>query len=161
VKTLVVILLLVAGCQPGLHDARSLAALDEPYFRCRVQPVLAKSCAAFACHGDGRRFLRVYARNRLRLGGDETARNAQMSVDEYAANFDSARALVDVANPAGSFFVNKPLETAAGGFYHRGALIYGGGNVFVTRDDPDFKTLAAWVGGATEVPTCVEPGSDL
>lgn len=154
-------LLLVAGCQPGLHDARKLAALDAPYFRCRVQPLLTKSCAAFACHGDGRRFLRLYARNRLRLGGDETTRNARTSDAEYAANFDGARALVDTNDPLGSFLLLKPLESAAGGLYHRGALIFGGGNVFTTRDDPDFQTLAAWVGGATEEPTCVEPGSDL
>ena len=160
-KPLVVALLLVAGCQPGLHESRSVAALDEPYFRCRVQPVMAKSCAAFACHGDGRRYFRVYARNRLRLGGDESARNARMSDDEYAANFASARALVDATDPIASFLVMKPLDAAAGGYYHRGALIFNGGNVFTTRDDADFQTLAAWVAGATEEPTCVEPGSDL
>jgi hypothetical protein len=150
-----------AGCQPGLDQPRASASLDVSYFRCRVQPVLAKSCATFACHGDGRRYFRVYARNRLRLTGDETTRNAAMSDDEYTANFDSARALVDPANPGDSFFLKKPLETAAGGYYHRGALIYAAGNVFATREDPDFAVLTAWVGGATEEPTCVEPGSDL
>jgi hypothetical protein len=160
-KLLALLSILLSGCQAGLEQSRTLAALDEPYFRCRVQAVLAKSCATFSCHGDGRRFLRLYARNRLRLGGDETTRNARLSADEYAANFESARALVDMSDPLGSFLVRKPLESAAGGFYHRGALIFGGGNVFATRDDPDFKTLTAWVGGATEDPTCVEPGSDL
>ncbi len=153
--------LLLTGCQSGFDDARALAPLDEAYFRCRVQPVLAKSCAAFACHGDGRRYFRVYARNRLRLGGDETTRNAPLSVEERAANFGAAVAMVDAQNPAQSFLVLKPLELAAGGYYHRGAVIFGAGNVFSDRNDPDFQTLYHWaVTGAKEDPSCVEPGSD-
>ncbi len=149
----------LAGCQVA-DPPRQPAALDEPYFRCRVQPVLAKSCAAFACHGDGRRFFRVYARNRLRLGGDEAGRNARLSDGERAANFASARAFVDAQDPAHSLLLQKPLEMAAGGYFHRGAEIFGGGNVFATRDDPDWRTLDKWVGGATDDPACVEPGSD-
>jgi hypothetical protein len=153
------LLWLLAGCQ-SFDQPRVLDALDEPYFRCRVQPVMAKSCATFACHGDGRRFYRVYARNRLRLGGDETTRNAQLSAEERAANFESAVALIDVEAPLQSFLVLKPLELAAGGYYHRGAVIFGQGNVFNDRSDPDFQTLVNWVGGAKENASCVEPGSD-
>jgi hypothetical protein len=153
------LLWLLAGCQ-SFDQPRALDALDEPYFRCRVQPVMAKSCATFACHGDGRRFYRVYARNRLRLGGDETTRNAQLSAEERAANFESAIALIDVEAPLQSFLVLKPLELAAGGYYHRGAVIFGQGNVFSDRSDPDFQTLVNWVGGAKENASCVEPGSD-
>ncbi|HZS35688.1 MAG TPA: hypothetical protein VFF06_02630 [Polyangia bacterium] len=149
-----------AGCQPGLNDPRDLPALDEPFFRCRVQPVIAKSCATFTCHGDGRRFYRVYARNRLRLGGDETTRNAPLSAQERAANFESAIAMIDPQNPLQSFWLLKPLELAAGGYYHRGAVIFNAGNVFHDRGDPDFQTLNDWVNGAREDPACVEPGSN-
>src|SRR5262249_15338038 len=135
--------------------------LDEPYFRCRVHPVLAKSCAAFACHGDGRRFFRVYARNRLRLGGTEADRNAFLTADERTANYDAARALVDPSHPHASPLLLKPLELAAGGSFHRGAEIYAGGNVSATRDDPDFQALARWIDGAQEDPGCIERGSNL
>ena len=149
-----VVLLLLAGCQKGLDDPKPLPALDEAYFRCRVQPVLTKSCAAFACHGDARRYFHVFARNRLRLQGTEKDRNAALGDAERSANFDAARGFVDGDD---SLLLRKPLEGAA---FHRGAEIFGGGNVFASRDDPDWKTLEAWTQGAKEDPTCVEPGSD-
>jgi hypothetical protein len=141
------------SCQRGLEDPKPLAPLDEPYFRCHVQPVLTKSCAAFACHGDARRYFHVFARNRLRLQGAEKDRNAALSDTERAANFEAALGFVD---GDGSLLLSKPLE----GTFHRGAEIFGGGNVFANADDPDWKTLNAWTQGAKEDPACVEPGSD-
>lgn len=154
------VLLLLAGCRADLSDPAPLPALDEPYFRCRVQPVLTRSCSAFACHGDGRRFFRVFARNRLRLGGTEAERNAFLRADERAYNFDSARAVVNAADPSQSLLLRKPLETTAGGYYH-GATLRGTSDVFAGEDDPDFKVLSAWVHGEKEDPACVEPGSDF
>ena len=63
-----IVLLALAGCQGGFTQPRAQAQLDEAFFRCRVQPILGKSCAALACHGDGRRFYRVFARNMRDLG---------------------------------------------------------------------------------------------
>jgi len=157
-------LCLLAGCQGDFAQPLPVAAVDEAYFRCRVQPILTKSCAAFACHGDGRRYYRVFARNRLRLGGEETTRNAPLGSDERQANFRAASVLLDPVaptSPTESWLVGKPLEQAAGGLYHRGALVFNGGNVFGTRDDPDFATLVAFANGAKEDPACIEPGSDL
>ena len=153
--------LCLLGCQSGLDATRPPPALDEPYFRCKVQPVLAKSCAMFACHGDGRRFFRVFARNRLRLGGVEKDRNGLLRPEERSANLAAARAMVDPDAPARSLLLLKPLESSAGGEFHRGATLYGAGNVFPSRDDPDFKVLDSWVHGATEDASCIEPGSDL
>jgi hypothetical protein len=148
------------GCQGGLDSGQPIASLDEPYFRCKVQPVLTKSCAAFACHGDARRFFRVFSRNRLRAQGSEKDRDATLSDLERAANFEAARAFVDEGGRAASLLLTKPLEASAGGAFHRGAEIFGSGNVFSDRNDRDFKTLEAWVLGAKEDATCVEPGSD-
>ena len=153
-------LLVSTACQSGIDDARPSPDLDQAYFRCKVQPVLAKSCGAFACHGDGRRFFHLFARNRLRAQGTEKDRNAALSADELKANYEAARALVDVASPDQSWLLMKPLDVRAGGWFHRGAEIYGQGNVFLAREEADFKTLAAWTTGAKEEPTCVEPGSD-
>lgn len=155
--------LLVGGCRGDLAAPLPFdPALDEAYFRCRVQPVLTKDCSMFACHGDGRRYFRVYARNRLRyqLSG-EAQRNALMTLAERTANFDAARAFVDENSPSDSLLLKKPLAQSAGGYFHRGETIYNRGNVFLTRDDPEYKALAAWiVDGAKEDPNCVEPGSD-
>lgn len=148
------------GCRGDLRDEKALVALDEAYFRCRVQPVLTKSCGAFACHGDGRRYFRLFGRNRLRSAGSEEERNAFMRAEERSFNFDSARAMVDAEHPDKSLLLLKPLDSKSGGYYH-GALDFGTSNVFINKDDPDYKTLEAWVGGAKEDPACVEPGSDL
>lgn len=154
------LLLALAGCRADLTDPAPLPELDEAYFRCRVQPVLTRSCGAFACHGDGRRFFRVFSRNRLRLGGTEEQRNAFLRPDERAYNFDSARAMVDAADPAASLLLRKPLGTATGGRYH-GATLEGTSDVFANEDDPEYKVLSAWVNGEKEDPSCIEPGSDF
>jgi hypothetical protein len=154
--------LLAGACAQDLEGARLQAPLDEPFFRCRVQPILAGSCAFFACHGDGARYFRVYARNRLRLGKDPLARNDALTDDERAANFAHAGAFVDAAAPDESLLLRKPVDTAApAGAFHRGAELYGGGDVFPDTGARDFKTLAAWVHGEREDPACVEPGSEL
>jgi len=149
------------SCQAGLADEAQLVRLDEPYFRCRVQPVLTKSCSAFACHGDGQRYFRVYARNRLRLGGSEAGRNALLRDAERQYNFASARGFVDETEPGQSLLLLKALDERAGGYYHGGATEYGQGDVFASREDPDFLVVSRWVEGAEEDPTCQEPGSDL
>jgi len=149
-----------AACRSGLDEKAPLPSLDEAYFRCRVQPVLTKSCGAFACHGDAKRYFHMFARDRLRLGGTEEQRNAFMRAEERAFNFDAARAMVSPDAPEDSWLLRKPLEQSAGGYYH-GAVPLGSSNVFPNKSDPDYKTLAAWVSGAKEDPACVEPGSDL
>lgn len=151
----------LGGCvSPGLDAPGQVAELDRAYFDCRVQPVLTKYCATFACHGDGRRFLRVYARNRLRLGGDERQRNAFMRPSERAANFVAAGAMVDPDDPEQSLLLLKPLQQAAGGYYHGGETAYGAGDVFADVDDTDYQVLVSWVGGERAEPDCIEPGSD-
>lgn len=151
----------VAGCQRDLTADAPPSALDEPYFRCKVQPVLTKSCAAFACHGNGVRYFKLFARNRLRLGGDEAQRNSPLKPAERAWNIDAARAMVDPSSPDTSWLLRKPLEASEGGYYHSGATIFAKGNVFPSRKDPDFIVLEKWIHGEKEDPACIEPGSDL
>ena len=93
------LLVLVPACQPDFNVDISPAPLDEPYFRCRVQPVLTKTCGMFACHGaDGTngttsRYFRLYGRSRLRWADTpEAARNSIMTQQERTANFIAARA---------------------------------------------------------------------
>lgn len=152
---------LAAACQKDLDAPLPPAAVDRPFFDCRVQPVLTQYCGALACHGAAGRYFKVFARNRLRLEGDETQRNAFLRPAERDHNFNAARAFVDPADPPRSLLLQKPLEQAAGGAFHVGATLYRGGDVFATADDPDYQVLAQWAAGATEDPTCQEPGSNL
>jgi hypothetical protein len=158
---LLVALSAILGCEGGLEDRAPLPPLDEAYFRCHVQPVLTESCSMFACHGDGSRYFRIYARNRLRYGiAGEAQRNAQLNDAERAFNFASARAFIDVSARDRSLLLKKPLEIDAGGAFHRGATLYGAGNVFSTEKSADYQTLLKWIDGAKEDPQCIEPGSD-
>jgi len=153
--------LLALGCNTGLTDEAPYSEkLDEAYFRCRVQPILTKSCAALACHGDIKRYYHLFSRNRMRLSGGEEQRNAQLSAQERAFNYNATRAIVNVETPNDSYLLLKPLESTAGGYYHGGATRYDKGNIYLNRDDPDFKTLEKWVNGEKEDPACIEPGSD-
>lgn len=132
------------------------AQVDEAFFRCDVQPVVTKWCSSFACHGDARRYFHVFARNRLRAQGTEAERNAPLTREEMTANFESARAMI-----ANDLFTKKPLEQDAGGYFHRGATLFGEGNVFANESDPQWRVLSDWAGGKKEDPACVEPGSQL
>jgi hypothetical protein len=146
----------IAACaQDGLDAAQTSAALDEAYFRCEVQPVLAARCAFFACHGSATRPFRVYARNRLRFDVASEEREAPMRPVELTYNFEAARAFAgDERRPA--LLLLKPLEEDAGGYIHVGATLYGRGDVFRTADDPGYRKLAAWISGATAETDCVE-----
>ena len=155
-----VLLLFLASCQK-LDEPRPLDQLDVHMFRCSVQPVLTKSCASLRCHGDGNRYYKIFARNRLRFNLGEDQRNATLQDIERAYNYNASIAQVDSKKPLDSFLLLKPLDEAAGGYYHGGAVEYGMGDVFLSRDEPDFRTLQAWVTGGTEDPNCIEPGSNL
>ena len=149
----VVGILALSGC--ALDNPAAPQALDEAFFRCRVEPVLVDSCAFYACHGSEDRPLRLYAPNRLRLAVTEAERAIALTERERLHNYESALRFAG-AEPGYSepLLVVKPLDASAGGGFHRGAEDYGGGDVFLAADDPDLETLRAWTRGATEDPSC-------
>jgi len=162
VKIALALLLVAGACQSDLDAPRTPPDLDRPYFACRVQPVLTKNCGQLACHGapdPSGRYFRIYGRNRLRADSDEAKRNATLATDERTHNYDAARAFADLGDE--SLLLRKPLEEAAGGYFHRGATLYARGNVFPDTTDPEYQIIAGWIDGATEVPTCQEPGANL
>jgi hypothetical protein len=152
---------LLGGCPQGLDSEVSAreVELDEAFYRCRVQPILVKSCAGFICHGDTQRFFRLFGRNRLRYGLPPEKRDTPIMAEETAYNLASAAAFVDRSAPDKSPLLLKPLDQAGGGSYHGGATKFGQGDVFLSKDEADFATLAAWVAGEKEDPACSEPGS--
>ena len=150
-----------SGCVQN-NPVESPPELDFAFFRCEVQPVLVKQCAAPACHGTGKRFFRVYARNRLRLDTGPLEVNQPLRDEEVRANYDAARALVDsLDSPGQSVMVKKPLEASFGGYYHGATRMFRGGgpNVFSSPDDPGYQTLLKWAEGAVGDPSCSDPGS--
>lgn len=148
----------LVGCEPDLTSDRSKPELDKNYFRCKVQPVLVKSCGAFLCHADSARFFRVFGRNRLRYGLPAEDRNTPLEDREIDWNYESARAFVDLDAPDRSLLLMKPLDQSAGGYYHGGATEYSKGDVFLSTDEADYQILARWIDGETEADECVEPG---
>jgi hypothetical protein len=148
------VLLLLAGCaSDDLTAARPVPALDVPFFRCQVQPVLVARCAFLACHGSGTRYLRVYAPNRLRENVPPAMRNQPLTSAEEAANLASASGFVgDESHEA--WLLAKPLDQNAGGLFHRGQDLYGGDDVFVTRSDPGYQLIDRWIQGETAPASC-------
>jgi hypothetical protein len=129
---------------PGL-----VAALDEPAFRCKVEPILIRDCGYMACHGQAGSPLRLYSIGKLRLGDSSTlaARTAPLTDAERHLNFLSAQAFaVAGLAPEDNWLVRKPLPAADGGFAHLGGAIWGG------LDDARVKLIRDWLAGGSTCP---------
>jgi hypothetical protein len=62
--------------------------------------------------------------------------------EQSRKNYDSiVQRVVNKANPAKSALLMHPLAGEAGG-----DDFHSGGRQFTTKDDPDWKAMAAWVG---------------
>jgi len=148
------LVVVVAGCVTNLDAPAPPVALDRAYFRCDVQPVLAARCAFPACHGSARRPLAIYApgRERYQVGWDRPTEG--VTPYELDANFAIASGFATTTATGEPWLLAKPLATRAGGYYHRGADLYGGDDVFLTKDDPGYQLLAGWIAGASAPAGC-------
>lgn len=132
----------------------AIAALDEASFRCTVEPILARDCSFLACHGIAGAPLRVYTVGKLRAGPDDglDARQVPLTEDERRANFRSAVAFTfGIERADDSLLLRKALPPDAGGFGHRGGVIFAG------PDDPRAVAIRAWLEGGTGCPAGVTP----
>lgn len=114
------------------------ASLDFEYFQARVQPIFLARKAGFTrcvvCHSEGQSaFLEPLE------PGAET-----WTEDQSRRNFDRVSQLVTPGQPMNSRLLLHPLEPEAGG-----DEFHNGGRQFASQDDPDFRTIAAWVLGET------------
>lgn len=109
-------------------------SLDYTYFRDRVQPVFLKKRPGHArcvsCH-----IHRVPALEKLSPGA------TNWNEEQSRKNFQNWRLFTGKMLAA-------PLATAAGG-----SKFHPGGKHFASKDDPEWKTLAAWARGASEKST--------
>lgn len=143
--------LLICSCaQDGIEEVQPLPALDENYFRCEVQPVLAANCAFMACHGNDERPLEIYAAKRYRLGITWDDYELPLTEEELAANFRRVRGFVQPQN----LLADKPLDTRAGGLFHRGKDLFGNVDVFSSEDNVGYQKLSAFAAGASADADC-------
>ncbi len=122
------------GQQPAPPAA---AALDYDFYKARVQPLLLEKrdgrARCVTCHG-GSATLRL---QRLPEGA------TNWTEEQTRQNFEAVKAMVVPGSPGASKLLRHPLARAAGG-----DVFHGGGQHWMTKADPDWKVLEAWVNGA-------------
>jgi hypothetical protein len=129
------ILLVSAALSPFAAQAQ---ALDYEFFKTRVQPVFLEKrpghTRCVVCHSE-----RTNSAFRL----ETLAPGAKAWTEEQSRrNFEMASKLVNPGEPDSSRLLMQPLAPEGGGnVYHSG------GRQFASKDDPGWKTLAAWVSG--------------
>jgi len=123
----------------GQAGAASKATLDFEFFRTQVQPIFLDKRPGYTrcvvCHseGGGAGFLQP-------LSAGATSWNEEQA----RKNFAAVSRLVVPGQPMKSRLLTHPLEPKAGG-----DEFHNGGRQFISQDDPQFRTLAAWVNGKT------------
>jgi hypothetical protein len=112
--------------------------LDYDFFKRKVEPIFLKKRADHArcavCHQQSNNAFRL---EKLPDGA------AFWTEEQSKKNFATVSTLVVPGDPAQSRLLLQPLAPQAGGnAYHSG------GWQFASKNDPDWKTLEAWVKGS-------------
>jgi hypothetical protein len=148
-RSFAVLVVSVANGCVGSERFAQPPEVDRARFEAEVYPILLRDCGFPACHGDTDRFFRVHGPGRTRFD-PETLPYDPPTTAEIDATFDRARSmLAAVPDPRESLLLRKPLEASAGGGGHMG-LDALGRNVYASREDPSWQTIAAWAGAAVE-----------
>jgi len=116
------------------------ATLDYDYFKAKVQPIFLTKRAGHArcvmCHAEANNMLKLQ-----KLPEGQTA----WSEEDTRKNFDTVSKIVGaVDDPLKSKILIHPLAPEVGG-----DAFHSGGRQFANKNDPYWKTIAAWAQGAT------------
>ena len=122
------------GAQP-----KPAPQLDYAYYKARVEPIFLKKKAGYTrcvvCHSESNNFLKF----------EPLSPGAKTWSDEQSRkNFETVSKLVNPGEPMVSRLLMHPLAPEGGG-----DVFHSGGRQFMSVDDPDWKTMAAFVNGAT------------
>jgi hypothetical protein len=122
----------------SVASAQPKPALDYGFYKSRVEPIfLAKKdghTRCVVCHAD--------ANNNFHL--EKLAPGATAWSDAQSRqNFAMIEKLVNPGDPETSLLTQHPLAPEAGGH-----AFHSGGRQFKSKDDADWRTLAAFVNGA-------------
>jgi YVTN family beta-propeller protein len=133
-----VLVLLWTMPRPVAQEAASKVALDYEFFKNNIQPIFLATRAGHArcvsCHIEG---------TPMRL--QEMSPGATTWNEEQSRkNFALVSSRVVPGNPKISRLLIHPLTNEAGG-----DLYHSGGKHWTSQSDPEWQTLAAWVGGKT------------
>ena len=128
------------GAAGGPQAASPAPALDFEFFKAKVQPIFLYKrdghARCYVCHrgsGAGNTYLQI-----LPAGA------TMWDEAQAQKNFESVKRFVRPGDPLKSRLLTHPLKEEAGG-----DAFHGGGKHWTSQDDPEWQTLAAWVGGAT------------
>lgn len=110
-------------------------SLDYETYKKSVEPIFVKKrtghARCVACHSASNNAFRLQPLPEGATWTDEQSRR----------NFESVSKLVNKANPEASKILMHPLAHEGGG-----DEFHSGGRQFLSKDDPDWKTIAIWVG---------------
>jgi hypothetical protein len=128
----------VAVVLQGFAFPAAAQSLDYEFFKAKVEPIFLTKrpghVRCVVCHSER-------SNNSFKL--ETLSPGAKFWTEEQSRkNFEVVSYLVVPGDPAKSLLLLHPLAPEAGGdAYHTG------GRQFATKDDPNWKTLARWVGG--------------
>ena len=136
-----ILLSAVAAISPALPAAVSAQpkpVLDYGFYKNRVEPIfLAKKnghTRCVVCHAESNNNFHL---KKLGRGADA------WTEEQSRLNFEMVAKLVNPGDPESSLLTQHPLAPEAGGH-----AFHSGGRQFESKDDEDWKTLAAFVNGA-------------
>ena len=113
--------------------------LDYDFFKSRVEPVFLTKrpdhARCYVCHVESNNAFRL---ERLSPGA------SGWTEEQSRRNFEVVSILVNPGDPDTSRLLLHPLAPEGGG-----DVFHSGGRQFASRRDPAWRTLAAWVNGAT------------
>ena len=132
--------ILIAGTlAAALAHAVAADALDFATYRAKVEPLFLQKRAGhtrcYVCHAE--------ANNNFRLEKLAPGRTG-FTEEQSRRNFEMVSKLVNPGDAATSRLLLHPLAPEGGG-----DVFHSGGRQFASKRDPDWKTIAAWVNGAT------------
>jgi hypothetical protein len=143
--------LLAAVRVAAQQESAPQQTLDYEFFKTRVEPIFLKRrspdhARCYACHE-----LTKHPSG-LRLQSLIPG-NSFWTEEQSRRNFETVSKLVVPGDLSGSMFPMHPLAPEAGGDAIR---VHNGGRQFASQDDPDFKTIADWIGGK-KLSTSIKP----
>jgi hypothetical protein len=122
-----------------MSAAQTAPKLDYEFFKNRVEPVFLTKrpdhARCYVCHAESNNAFHL---EKLSPGAHE------WSDEQSRRNFETISILVNPGDPGTSRLLLHPLAPESGG-----DVFHSGGRQFASKRDPVWRTLAAWVNGAT------------
>ena len=123
----------------AIAATQTAPTLNYEFFKSRVEPIFLTKrpdhARCYVCHVESNNAFHLE-----RLAGGATAWTEEQS----RKNFETISQLVNPGDAATSRLLLHPLAPEGGG-----DVFHSGGRQFASKRDPAWRTLAAWVNGAT------------